>query len=38
MGPPGGMGRMVGRPLAEEVLEGIEVAVEDGYIMEDDMP
>lgn len=34
--PPGGMGRIVGSPL-DEVEVGIEVAVDDGYIMEDVM-
>ena len=35
--PPGGIGRIVGSPL-EEVEGGNEVAVDDGYIMEDVMP
>jgi len=35
--PPGGIGRMVGRPT-EDVVAGMDVAVEEGYIMEDDMP
>lgn len=34
--PPGGMGRIVGSPL-DEVEVGMEVAVDDGYIMEDVM-
>jgi len=34
--PPGGIGRIVGRPT-EDVEFGIDVAVEDGYIMDDDM-
>ena len=33
--PPGGIGRIVGRPPAEE-LGGIEVEVDDGYIMDDE--
>lgn len=34
--PPGGIGRMVGRPMLVVVL-GAEVDVEDGYIMDCDM-
>jgi hypothetical protein len=33
--PPGGIGLIVGKPPAEE-LGGMEVEVEEGYIIEDD--
>ena len=35
--PPGGIGRIVGSPL-DDVAEGNEVAVDDGYIIEDVIP
>lgn len=34
--PPGGIGLMVGRPPAAEELGGIEVDVDEGYIIEED--
>jgi hypothetical protein len=33
--PPGGIGLIVGRPPADE-LGGMEVEVDEGYIIEDD--
>lgn len=35
--PPGGIGRIVGRPI-DELVGGIVVAVEEGYSIDCDMP
>jgi hypothetical protein len=35
--PPGGIGRRLGRPAAD-VVDGMDVAVEEGYIIDCVMP